>query len=231
MVTLLNRGGRFENFDKRHSSDGDYVGHKWGKMFSIYVENVAKGRHSFTGEPFSGLPIYDVVRDAAGNPVEDEGYPLKLITYKEITGGQSRTAGDYWLQYSIMPENFVYMHQDDADARGLNDGDKVRIVSASNPDGVWNLADGPKDVVGTLKVTQGLRPGTVSFSWHYGHWAYGAQDVVIDGETVQGDDRRTGGICANVVMRVDPALQNACLTDPIGASASYFDTMVEVVKA
>ena len=231
MVTLLNRGGRFENFDKRHSSDGDYVGHKWGKMFSIYVENVAKGRHSFTGEPFSGLPIYDVVRDAAGNPIEDEGYPLKLITYKEITGGQSRTVGDYWLQYSVMPENFVYMHQDDADARGLKDGDTVRLVSASNPDGVWNLADGPKDVVGTLKVIQGLRPGTVSFSWHYGHWAYGAQSVVIDGETVQGDDRRAGGICANVVMRVDPALKNACLTDPIGASASYFDTMVEVVKA
>ncbi len=231
MVTLLNRGGRFENFDKRHSSDGDYVGHKWGKMFSIYVENVAKGRHSFTGEPFSGLPIFDVVRDASGAPIEDTGYELKLITYKEITGGQSRTVGDYWLQYSIMPENFVYMHQDDADARGLSDGEQVRIVSASNPDGVWDLPDGPKDVVGTLKVTQGLRPGTVAFSWHYGHWAYGARDVVIDGEIVQGDERRAGGICANVVMRVDPALKNACLTDPIGASASYFDTMVEVVKA
>lgn len=231
VVIVLNRGGRFENFNKRHSSDGDYVGHKWGKMFSIYVENVARGRHSFTGEPFSGLPIYDLVRDASGTPIDDAGYELKLITYKEITGGQSRTAGDYWLQYSILPENFVYMTKADAEARGLSSGDKVRLVSASNPNGVWRLADDEKDVIGKVKIIEGLRPGTVSFSWHYGHWAYGARDVIIDGETVEGDERRAGGICANAVMREDPVLKNACLTDPIGASASFYDTMVNVVKA
>ena len=228
MVTVLNRGGRFENFSGRHN--GDYVGHPWGKMFSIYVENVARGRHSYTGEHFSGLPLYDVVRDYAGQPIDDGDYDLALITYKEITGGQSRTPGNYWLQHSILPENFVYLNPVDAEARGLANGDAVRVVSASNPEGLWRLGESEMAVVGKVRVVEGLRPGTASFSWHYGHWAYGARDVTIDGVVLPGDERRAGGLCANAVMRVDPVLGNACLTDPIGASASFYDTMVRIEK-
>ena len=228
MVTVLNRGGRFENFSGRHN--GDYVGHPWGKMFSIYVENVARGRHSYTGEHSSGLPLYDVVRDYAGQPIDDGDYDLALITYKEITGGQSRTPGNYWLQHSILPENFVYLNPVDAEARGLANGDAVRVVSASNPEGLWRLGESEMAVVGKVRVVEGLRPGTASFSWHYGHWAYGARDVTIDGVVLPGDERRAGGLCANAVMRVDPVLGNACLTDPIGASASFYDTMVRIEK-
>ena len=229
LITVLSRGGRFENFSGRHN--GAYVGHPWGKMFNIYVENVAKGHHSYTGENFSGLPIFDVVREYSTEPVEDTDYDLALITYKEITGGQSRTPGDYWLQHSIMPENFIYMSRVDAESRGIADGDEVRLVSATNPDGVWRLGEGnEKPIIGKVKVVEGLRPGTVSFSWHYGHWAYGARDVVIDGNVVPGDERRAGGVCANAVMREDSTLGNACLTDVIGGSASYYDTMVRVEK-
>ncbi len=228
MVTVLNRGGRFENFDKRHN--GRYVGHPWGKMFSIYVENVYKGRHSFTGEHFSGLPMYDVVRDAAGNPIEDSDYDLALITYKEITGGQSRTPGCYWIQHSVMPENYVYMNRQDAESRGLSDGDLVRITSATNQNGVWRLGEDDMDVIGKVKIIEGIRPGTIAFSWHYGHWAYGARDMTINGEVLPGDARRATGVCANVVMREDPAVFASCLTDPIGGSASFYDTMVRVEK-
>jgi len=31
-------------------------------------------------------------------------------------------------------------------------------------------------------------------------------------------------------MRVDPVLGNACMTDPIGASSSFYDTRVNLVK-
>ena len=230
VVTVLNRGGRFEDFSKRHK--GDKVGHTWGAMFSMYVENVAKGKHSFTGENFSGLPIYQVTLDSAGNAVQDSPeYDLKLFTYKEITGGQSRTSGDYWLQYALLPENFVMLNAQDANRLGLKSGDTVKLSSASNPEGVWRLGNGG-DFVGTgkVKAVQGVAPGTTGVSWHYGHWAYGSKDVIIDGTKVPGDTRRAKGLCPNAVMREDPVLKNVCLEDPIGGSASFYDTMVKVEK-
>lgn len=231
VVTVLNRGGRFEDFSKRHK--GEKVGHPWGKMFNLYVENVAKGKHSFTGEHFSGLPLYQPVLDAAGNPVEDPPeYEFKLFTFKEITGGQSRTSGNYWLQYAILPENYVLVNTADARRLRLESGDEVRVSSASNPEGIWRLGNGnDKPVVGKVKVVESVKPGTLAVSWHYGHWAYGAGDVSINGETIPGDPRRAQGICTNAVLREDPALKNVCLEDPIGGSASFYDTMVKLEKA
>jgi len=51
------------------------------------------------------------------------------------------------------------------------------------------------------------------------------------GAAVKGDGRRGTGICPNVVMRGDDSIGDGCLTDPIGGSASFYDTMVNVVKA
>ena len=73
-----------------------------------------------------------------------------------------------------------------------------------------------------------MRPGTVAVSWHFGHWAYGSADVVVDGHTVKGDPRRASGLCPNGVMLTDPHLGDACPTDPIGGSASFYDTRVKV---
>ena len=46
-----------------------------------------------------------------------------------------------------------------------------------------------------------------------------------------GDPRRGTGICTNAVLKVDDATSNTCLSDPIGGSASFYDTRVDVVKA
>jgi anaerobic selenocysteine-containing dehydrogenase len=115
---------------------------------------------------------------------------------------------------------------------GLRDGTAVKVSSASNPDGVWDLRNGKKvPVAGKVKVVEGIRPGTVAVSWSYGHWAYGASDMVVDGKTIKGDKRRDKGLCTNVVLLADPYLKDVCLTDPIGGSASYYDTMVRLTKA
>ena len=58
-----------------------------------------------------------------------------------------------------------------------------------------------------------------------------AADVEIDGEIVPADDRRRAGLCPNPVMLIDPKLGDVCLTDPIGGSASFYDTAVAVVPA
>ena len=41
------------------------------------------------------------------------------------------------------------------------------------------------------------------------------------------------GLCPNPVMMVHPIVGDVCLTDPIGGSASFYDTMVrlELVNA
>jgi len=71
----------------------------------------------------------------------------------------------------------------------------------------------------------------VAFSLGHGHWAYGASDVVIDGETVEADERRSKGIHANAALRVDPYLGNTCLSDITGGSAVFYDTKVKLVRA
>jgi len=184
-----------------------------------------------TGNRFDGLTRYSPARNSLGEVAEDRELPLQLFTLKEITGGQSRTIASYWLS-SILPENFVLINKVDTDARGIVDGELVKVVSKSNPQGVWDLGHGNfRPVSGKARVIQGIRPGTVAASWHYGHWAYGAQDVVVDGQVMAGDPRRGTGICTNAVLRVDEATGNTCLADPIGGSVSFYDTRVEVVKA
>jgi tetrathionate reductase subunit A len=232
VVTLLNRGGRFEDFSQVYK--GDKLAHQFKGLFNIYVDNVAAGVHSLTGEHFSGLPFYEPAKDASGadlNQDENE-FPFQLFTFKHIYGGQSRTVGNYWAQLGVSSENYVLMNKVDADQLGLKEGDLVKLVSPTNPDGMWRLPNGEnRPVVGKVKPIQGIRPGTVAASWHFGHWAYGASDFVVDGQVVKGDPRRATGICPNAVMIEDPVLKNASLTDPIGGSASFYDTRVKVVPA
>lgn len=230
VVYVLNRGGRFEAFADGY--DGDYMAHKIARMFNIFVEPVAQTRHSMTGEYFSGVPRFEPVKDALGRVITDEEFEFQLITFKEITGGQSRTIADYWMISDVLPENFVLINPADAARLGLSDGDRVKLVSRTNPQGVWDLQNGQQiPMVGKVKVVLGIRPGVVAVSWHYGHWAYGANDVVIDGVAINGDPRRATGLCPNAAMRVDEQLKNVCLTDPIGGSASFYDTRVNLVRA
>jgi len=228
VVYVLNRGGRFESFDKCY--DGDKLAHKYKGPFNIFVERVAKARHSITGQRFDGLPHYEPPKNGLGEVAYDEEFPFHLITFKEITGGQSRTISSYWLS-TILPENYVIINRRDAEALGIRDGDRVRLVGKSNVDGVWNLGHGRvMPVEGKAKVTETIRPGVVAVSWHYGHWSYGANDVEVDGHVIKGDPRRGTGLCINAVLRVDDATGNTCLSDPIGGSASFYDTRVNVVK-
>ncbi|HEU4760177.1 MAG TPA: molybdopterin dinucleotide binding domain-containing protein, partial [Dehalococcoidia bacterium] len=228
-VYVLNRGGRFEHLDKVY--DGDHMKHKFGGAFHLFIERVAKQKDSVTGERYDGLPRYDPPLFANGKPVGDEDYEFQLITYKEAFGTNGRTSQLYWAQDSIRPENFVLLNKRDADRLGFDEGDKVKLVSASLPDGIADLGDGRRLVVaGKVKPIEGVRPGVVVVSHHYGHWAYGSHDVVIDGDKVKGDDRRGKGLNPNGAMRLDDHTKTSCLTDPIGGSASFYDTRVKLEK-
>jgi tetrathionate reductase subunit A len=232
VVYLLNRGGRFDDFGRAY--DGDLLRNRYGTLINLYQEKTAKTKNSMTGKPFPGIAAHvPAPADALGRSLDDEraGYDLRLITYREIMQTKSRTVGNYWLQ-ALRPENAILMNKRDADRRQLRDGDRVRIHSASNPDGAWDFKNGrSRPIVGKLKVVQGMRPGVIAFSLGHGHWAYGAGDVVIDGQVVKGDARRATGVHANAALRVDPVMKNTTLSDLTGGSAVFYDTQVKVTKA
>ncbi len=231
VVYVLNRGGRFDAYEKAY--DGDHLKNKYGALINMYQEKTAGVKDSMTGKHFSGIPKYvPHYADALGNPIEDEkdGYDLSLITAREITHTKSRTVGNYWL-LGINPEGVFNINKVDADRLELDDGDEVKLTSASNPEGVWDLKNGiRKPMIGKVKVIQGIRPGVVCFSLGMGHWAYGSSDVEIDGEVIKGDERRAKGLHANAVMRTDTVNPNTCLSDVVGGSAVFYDTKIKLVK-
>ncbi|MBI4635666.1 MAG: molybdopterin-dependent oxidoreductase, partial [Candidatus Rokubacteria bacterium] len=230
VIYVLNRGGRFQDYER--AWDGDKVANRYGKLINLYQEKTAKTKNSMTGRLFPGLATYvPAPLDARGRPVEDRGYDLQLITFREMSHTKSRTAADYWLLH-VLPENSVVLNEADASRLGLKDGQTVKIVSASNPEGVWDLGNGAKrPMAGKLKAIQGIRPGVVAFSLGHGHWAYGSSDVRVDGTLIKGDPRRGKGLHGNAAMRVDPVLGNTCLEDLTGGSAVFYDTRVKLVKA
>jgi tetrathionate reductase subunit A len=229
VVYALNRGGRFEDTDKMYKRDTQ--AHPFRGMFQLFVEEVAKGKNSISGQHFDGLPRVEDPTFADGKPVgsQDE-FPFHFITFKEIFGGQSRTSpGNLWLR-ELLPENAVLINRLDAEKRGLHDNDRVRLASATNPEGSFQLGNGEvRHIEGNIKVLEGMRPGVVAVSWHFGHWASGSRDVMVDGNVVKGDPSRSRGLCANPILLEDTVIGNVCLTDPIGGSASFFDTMVKIV--
>ena len=230
VVYVLNRGGRFDDFES--AFDGKQLKNKYGKQINMYIEKLAKAKNSITGKGFATVATYLEISDAQGNPIADEkeGFGLNLITYREMAQCKSRTISNYWL-LSLLPENFVLLNSEDARNLGLKNGDMVKVVSKTNPDGVWDLKEaGKMPMVGRLKVMEGLRPGVTAFSLGHGHWAYGSRDIFIDKQRIASDQRRAKGIHANAVMRIDPYLKNVCLQDLVGASVAFYDTYVKLVK-
>ena len=234
VVFVLNRGGRFQDFAKIY--DGEKLANKYGKYVNIYCEKTYDSKNSMTGEHFSGVArSLPPAVDALGNDVaaadEAEGFDMNLITYRTMLATKSRTAGNYWLR-AVEPTNHVTINSIDARLLGVKQGDIVRIVSKTNPRAVWELGNGVEiPMVGEIEIIEGLRPGVVGFNLGYGHWAYGAGDIEIDGETIHGDARRATGIHANAAMRTDTHNPNTCLRDLIGGSAVFYDTRVKLERA
>lgn len=225
VVYVLNRGGRFEDYD--HAYDGELVRNKYGKLVNLYSEKVATTKSAMTGKYFSGTAkFFPPYTDCMGRQIEDKAFDLTLITFREITMTKSRTISNYWL-LSVLPENAILINPVDAERLGLEDGDLVHVLSASNPKGEWFLGpSGRKPLIGKVKITEGIRPGVVGFALGFGHWAYGSQDIMIDGQLVKGDPRRAKGVHLNAAMRIDPVLGNTPLADPVGASVVFYETKV-----
>jgi anaerobic selenocysteine-containing dehydrogenase len=231
VVYVLNRGGRFQ--DHSQCYQGDMVTNAYGQLLNLYQEKTASTLHAGTGRRNPGYASHIPIRDFSGQePEHDRGDgSLAMITHRTISQCKSRTITNPWLS-PLMPENAILIHPSDAERLGLRDGRPVKVVSATNPDGLWPLGNGVnKPMIGKLQVTQQVRPGVISFALGFGHWATGAADVTIDGQQIKGEPRRAKGIHANAAMWIDPVLKNTCMIDPVGGSVSFYDTHVRLIPA
>ena len=217
---VLDRGGRFEDYSKAYK--GDHTNHAYKKICLIYNEKLATTKNSMTGEYFDGLPYYEPIRDAMGKPVvrDEKKYPFRLITYHPVYHAQARTAAAPWLM-EITPEEWIQINAGDAAKQGIKHGDLVVVFSQDNPEGVKAKA----------MVTEGMRPGIITIPHSLGHWQYGAKSFKLDGKNTPKREWIGRGASANPVMTVDPHLKDVCMTDPIGGSASFYDSRVGVKKA
>lgn len=232
VVYVLNRGGRFQ--DHKNIYKDDYVVNRYGKSINMYQEKTAGTKNAFTGKSNPGYATYIPVSTTMGkSPQEaglEDGYPLHLLTQRDILHTKSRTVVDYWI-LAMEPENGIIINTIDAKKLGIKDGEKVKVVSATNTEGVYDLKNGTKKpMIGKVKVTETIKPGVITFTLGHGHWATGAADVTIDGKVVKGDPRRATGIHANAAMWIDPYLKNTCMMDPVGGSVSFYDTKVKLLK-
>jgi anaerobic selenocysteine-containing dehydrogenase len=231
VVYVLNRGGRFQEHSKAYK--GGQLGNPYGKLLCLYQEKTAKNRYAGTGKHYSGIARHIPQADYAGTTLDAlaSGYDLHLITHRTVTATKSRTIANYWL-HPIMPENAILMNPLDGKRLGLADGDRVRVKSATNIAGEWDFRNGKtRAIVGALKMSETMRPGVVSFALGWGHWATGAENIVVDGEVVEGDSRRARGVHANAAMWSDPSLRNnTCMLDPVGGSVSFYDTRIKLER-
>jgi len=231
VVYVLNRGGRFQGY--RQAYKDRQLANKYGKLVGIYFDRLVTAKDSMTGKPYLGYADFiEGPRDCTGRLIQDEssGYDMTLITYKSITQTKSRTGGNYWLQ-AVRPENMIEISPHDAERLKFKEGDRVKLVSATNTEGTWDLGHGgKKPMIGRVHVIQGIRPGVVAFSLGHGHWSYGANEVSIDGVKIPADPRRGTGVHGNAAMRVDPVLKNTGLVDTVGGSAVFYQSQVKLVK-
>jgi tetrathionate reductase subunit A len=229
VVYGLNRGGRYQAFDKAYK--GEQVANKYGRLINLYQEKTATSINTMTGKPFVGNTKYiPAGLSSTGEEIKSEGYDLHLITFKTMTMAKARGISNYWT-LAVVPEGYLLINSQDARKLGINDGDMIRVSSSSNPRGEYDLKNGKKHPIeGKAKVTEGIRPGVVAFPLGFGHWASGSADVEIDGTVVKGDPRRAVPLHANGAMQLDPVMGNVTLSDLAGGSAVFYDSKVKVEK-
>jgi tetrathionate reductase subunit A len=226
VVYVLSRGGRFENHEDGYS--GDKLTHAYARLINLYQEKTATTIHSGTGKHLPGYAKNVPITDFRGGdmPRPEHDRTMKMITHRTISRCKSRTVSNPWLT-PLMPDNGILINPRDAERLGLKAGQKVKITSSTNPTGEWDLAQGNrKAMIGNVVYTQTMRPGVVSFALGYGHWATGATDITINGQTIKGHAERANGLHANAAMWTDEHNRNTCLSDTVGGSVSFYDTRV-----
>ena len=191
VAMVLTRGGRFDQLDQ--AWEGDHIKARHKPMLPLWDEQIARMRHSMTGQRFSGCPTWQPTLLAGGQPMREKypeaEWPMLMSSYKSnlmssISIGMARLR-------QVHPHNPVSIHRDDAQRLSIANGQRVRITS---PGG---------SITGVAIVRDGVMPGTVAVEYGYGHQELGARAHSIDGKQMAANAAHAAGVNMNDIGIVD----------------------------
>ena len=195
------------------------------KMFEFYSETLKKAltahaeKHNTNINDILETCNYQARDEMAFVPHYEEPFmkgnhdefPLVHVDYKSRFNREGRSVNCTWYHElkdldpgDVAQDDVARFNPIDAEKYGLNDGDKIKLVS---PVG---------EIECTAKIWEGNAPGTVSKCYGQGHWAYGRVATREHGKTARGGNN-------NVIIPADYDRLS-------GATAFYGTTRVKVVK-
>ncbi len=233
VATVLARGGVFFPSQEAFDEDGN-LKNGVSQVF-LFNNTLAHTKNALNGKNFSGLVIHQRAQEARGDFIfeKDRDFPFILLSHKHKLHTQSRTIC-YEKALYLLPEPCLSIHEIDARKLGLKDDEMVLIFSRHQP----------KPLRVRIKITQGIRPGCVAISHHYGHTQHGAQSLtvkraeevflggakVVSGDKLIPDLRRAAGLGVNRLSRLDESLFHLPLIDLLGGIPDFSNTKVKIQK-
>lgn len=191
VLKVLSRGGRYLPLEAMRGEDGRSVSTMEMQSY-VYSEPRYLSTNFYTGAHASPVVRTTPQTFVDGTPYSDhypeEEYPFKLTNYKPRFRSVSMLANSPIMQ-DICDHNFLEINLEDARSLGIEDGDRIRI---SAPTGT--------PMTGEAMVRAGVARGTFALAFGYGHRAYGAQDVEIEGVGKRPGNPRCGSGVAVEVM-------------------------------
>lgn len=189
---IYSRGGRFNSFDTGWTEDK--TGPQWTKPMQIWNETVAKNRNAMSGEHYAGCPTYYPALFADGSTVESyypkSDWPMKLISFKSNI--MSSSTVHLARLRSIRRSNIIAINPKDGARFGIKHGDFVKIKTPA------------RTVETRIALLDGVAPGVIAMEHGWGHKAFGATKITLDGELFAHDPDAGTGINLNDLGIGDP---------------------------
>jgi len=165
------------------------------------------------GAGHNPLPSYKQAPEHEKMSADD----MILTTYKVAVQTQSRSQNCKWLT-EIHHYNYAWINSKTAAARGIKDGDKIKLKSSIG------------EITTLAHVTENIHPKAIAISHHLGHWAYGR--YASGNRAPEGrDDADDKNIFWKAPVGVHPNRIILNAPDPINGQQRWMDTVVQVSKA
>ncbi len=178
-------------------------------LIDFYSDNLAS-------KGFPAFPTYTPIPEHQKMGKDD----LHLTTYKYAVHTHSRTAHCKWL-VEIKHDNPAWINSKTAAARGIKDGDSIKVSSAIG------------EITTTAHVTEGIIPGVIAISHHLGRKHSGIFGSGKVSPTTPGN-ASTDPDAKLIWWNKHGKHPNSIIpnsSDPISGGQRWMDTVVRVTKA
>ncbi|WP_422528776.1 molybdopterin-dependent oxidoreductase [Serratia fonticola] len=155
---------------------------KHASLHNTNVDNImhvcnyeAKGEMAF-------IPHYEVPFRFG----DEVNFPMLFIDHKSRLSREGRSANNPWYQNNLDIDPGAKKNTDvakinpiDAEKLGLIDGDRIKVTSATG------------ELICSVSLFEGVRPGTIAKAFGQGHWAYGRVASEVFGHESLGGNNNT----------------------------------------